>query len=130
MNEDDYGALLRYARAVVRRSGRTDLDERAFSSRLRDVPDTAGAAIAYLSAVRDEVSLGTEQNAREAMRRFRGVRTESGEPVSGITVDVSAEDAQALGTESVRLVGSPRLDEVVAELDELIRSLEDDRLER
>ena len=64
------------------------------------------------------------------MLRFRGVRTESGQPVSGITVDVTDDDAAALGTDSIRLVGSLALDEVVAELDSLIRDVENDRRDR
>ncbi|MGV9751139.1 hypothetical protein [Nocardia farcinica] len=140
MNEEESDELLRHIRELVIRNGRGDIDERLISSRLQydatdGVLDSSGEItsgrregadrrlFSYLEGLRDELSLGGERAAQETMRRFRNIRTDSGAPIRGITVDMTESDAKAYGTRSIDLIGSPELDAIIADLDAFIAEL-------
>lgn len=123
MNEEEYGALLRTLRRRTRASGRSDLDGLLMDSRVAEARGTRAAVIAYLTGLRDEMSLGGESVIRESMRRLRRIPTESGAAIEGIVVDITEEDRAAFGVDEVDLVGSPQLDQAVREIDDLIRQL-------
>jgi hypothetical protein len=96
------------------------------NSRVIDAQDSQEAVIGYLFGLRDEMSLGGATVIRESMRRLRRIPTSSGEPIDGIVIDIEDEDRAAYGVDEVDLVGSPRLDEAVRQIDELIRQLRED----
>lgn len=123
MNEEEYGALLRTLRRRTRASGRSDLDGLLMDSRVAEARGTRAAVIAYLTGLRDEMSLGGESVIRESMRRLRRIPTESGAAIEGIVVDITEEDRAAFGVDEVDLVGSPQLDQAVREIDDVIRQL-------
>jgi hypothetical protein len=128
LDESDFADLLQHVRSAVRvQLGRADLDTLLVSSRLQDAPTNYHRLLAYLTGLQDEMTLGTERVERQIMRRFDDIRTENGGPISGITVDVAESDTAVYGSESINLIGSPELDFIVREFDELIGQLRESR---
>ncbi|MFC8190367.1 hypothetical protein ACFUMH_01755 [Cellulomonas sp. NPDC057328] len=127
MDANEYGEFLRYTRERVRLSGRADIDEQAVRSQFGGADRVDDAVISYLVGLRSELALRSETGAREAMRRFRGVSTDTGQPIEGIVLDLVGEDAAAYGTDRIELSGRSALNEVVADLDQLISEIIQDR---
>lgn len=92
-------------------------------SRLVDTQNSKNAVLEYLSGLRDEMALGGEEVVRESMRRLRNIRTESGSHVDGIVVAIDAQHQPAYGVLEVDLVGSPELDQAVAQIEHLLSEL-------
>jgi hypothetical protein len=120
MDSEEFAALLQHVRRTVSSRGLGELDQLLVRSRLTDIPTSQGQLLAYLDGLRNEISLGTEQTMRQTMQRLRQIRTDDGRPVEGVTIDVTDDDFPAYGARTIDLVGSPGLDALLAELDELI----------
>jgi hypothetical protein len=125
MDEAEYADLLQHTREQVRLRGRADLDLRALE---RGV-DRQGARerlLGYLEALREEIVLGSSSGLRSAMEVFRTIETDRGLPIRGIVVEVEPQDQPSYGTDRIDLVGSPELDDLLAELDELLAEFSED----
>ena len=128
MDSDDYRFLLQHIRRSAREAQRTDLDERLRESRwLDDRREPEDEVEAYLLALRQELISGSDRVAREVLGRFARVSTVSGAPISGVVVDVQEEDRVADEPDEIDLVGSRSLDQVIVQLDDLLREIATDR---
>lgn len=123
MTEEEFGELLEFVRAAVRSQGRADLDELLVGSRRIDAVMPQGQLLAYLEGLRDEIALRADRTTRQMMLRLREIRTENDDPILGVTVDIMDEDVAVYGARSIDISGSPELDSVVSDLNELIAQL-------
>lgn len=81
----------------------------------------------YLKHLTEEVSLGSDIQLGDVMRRVRHrVRTESGEPAQGIRVAFSEEDAARYEVDHIDFAPNPELGRIAADLRELIGEIHDD----
>jgi len=123
VTEEEFGELLEFVRAAVRSQGRADLDELLVGSRRIDAVMPQGQLLAYLEGLRDEIALRADRTTRQMMLRLREIRTENDDPILGVTVDIMDEDVAVYGARSIDISGSPELDSVVSDLNELIAQL-------
>lgn len=120
MESDEAADLLRHIRATLREQGFADLDRRVLDADEMWDREPSERVLAYLSALREEVRLGTEDASRTLMERFSEVRTPEGEAITGIEIEVVEQDVDTYGVDRVALVGSPALDRWMVALDEYI----------
>jgi hypothetical protein len=131
MDRRDYEEFYRHIRNALQASGRGELDVRIVESqRLYDARGSREDVESYLEALRQELILGSSGALRQTMERFRGVQTPSGQGVTGVVVDVQEQDrASYEDLETIDLVGSMELDGLVAEVDELLARVRQDRVD-
>ena len=126
MTNEDYRELLRATRLQVAELGLRALDER-ITSNMRGSEGPFWDLLFYLKHLREEIQLGSDTHYRETLRRVRQhVRTDSGEPVAGIRIEFSSEDAERYGLPHLDIAPSQELGTIAAELGELIRALSED----
>lgn len=129
MDRREYEDLYQHLRMAVRAIGREDLDIRIVESqRLYDARGSSEEVQSYLDALRHELILGSSGTLRQTIERLRRVQSPLGRGVSGIVLDVQERDRATYGgVTSIDLVGSIELDRLVAEIDELITRVRQDR---
>ena len=126
MNNEDYRSLLQSTRAQVNKLGLSALDER-ITSNLKGSEGPFWDLLFYLQHLREEVQLGSDVQYRETLRRVRRyVETESGEPVEGIRIDFSAEEAERYNMRDLVIKPSRELSGIGEELGALIEALRSD----
>lgn len=127
MEDDELSELIQYVRQRLRELGRADIDERIVEARLAAESNPRGRALTYLSAVRREMLLGTNEVTRQTMTRLlTNVRTSDGRPPEGIVVELSEGDRETYGVPEINLAGSPQVDELISQLDELIAQIQEE----
>ena len=127
LNDRDYQDILQNLRRSLREQGFGGIDERIVS----DIRGSEGSyydLAFYLKHLIEEVSLGSDEQIREVLRRVRGaVHTESGQPVDGIRVQLSPEEAERYSTREVDFAPSSDLREIATELRGVLEELHADR---
>lgn len=129
MDLRDYEEFYRHIRSALQSSGRSDLDNRIVESqRLYDSRGSSEDVESFLVALRQELLLGSSDTSRRVMENFRNVQSPSGRGITGIVVDVQVQDRTSYrDVENVGLIGSPELDAVVGDIDELLALVREDR---
>jgi hypothetical protein len=82
--------------------------------------------LSYLEALRLEILLQSSRGLRDAMQIFASIPTSNGEPIRGVVVEIQPEDERVFGTDHIDLVGSPQLDDLLDEVDQLRADVRDD----
>ena len=126
MNDDDYREIFAYIRELLKEHRLADLDERI----LGDLNGRQGAFSdlrGYLKLLRGEISLGSNTRFSSTLRRFkRYVRTEDGSEIAGLRLKFTDGDQDRVNQEFVDLVPDIAFTKLAAELDEIMKILDDD----
>jgi len=123
MNEQDYRELLRFTRAQVAKVGLGAVDERIMSN-MRRSEGALWDLTFYLKHLREEIQLGSDAEYRETLRRVRRhVETQTGRPIEGIRIELSADDAERYGMRHFEITPNAELGEIATELSLFIESL-------
>ena len=126
MTNEDYRTLLRSTRTQVAELGLRALDER-ITLNMRGSDGPFWDLLYYLKHLREEIQLGSDTHYRETLRRVRHhVVTESGQPVAGIRIVFSAEEAERYGVHQLDLAPSQELGAIAEEFGRLIGALNAD----
>lgn len=127
LNEADYRDILRNAREMLRKAGLGGMDERIISE-IRNAETPFYELVYYLKMLTEEIALGADEQLGSVLRRVRHtVETESGEPVKGIEVQLTAEESERYGTSKLVFGPDPELQEIVKELHSILNELIADR---
>jgi hypothetical protein len=129
MNEDDYADLVSHVSRTLEARGLYDVVGRSFDRPWDTEPTPRDQLLVLLSTLREYLALGDNYVGRRSLSDLRqNVETESGEPISGLVVDLTPEQARFVGSDSVDLVsGGSTVRQLVDDLEQLIAELGDDR---
>jgi hypothetical protein len=126
MNNEDYRDILRSTRQTLLERGLGAVDERIMS----DIKASEGAfwdLTYYLKHLTEEVALGSDVQLANVLRRVgRNVRTESGQAIAGVRVEVSEQDRELYDIDHFDLAPNPELGQIAQELQLLIAELQED----
>jgi len=126
MTNEDYKEILQSMRKMLGNAGFGGIDERIMS----DIHGSEGSfwdLIYYLKHLTEEVSLGSDVQLSNVLRRVRRhVQTESGDIIEGVRVTVSNDDRQRYDVEHIDFTPSPELGYIAKELRALIEELDED----
>jgi hypothetical protein len=126
LSEQEYQLLLRQLRGTLRESGLGAVDERIISD-LRGSEGPFYDLVVYLKHLIEEVSLGSDAQLREVLRRIRNaVRTESDQPIAGVRVELSPEERQRYEIERIEFTPSSEFQEIAQELSDILEDLQRD----
>lgn len=127
MDDEEYDAAVSHLFAYLERLGRPDMTNAAFEAGTT-AESGRSQLIASLRALRDEVAASDNFVGGQALTRLNSVaRTESGERISGLYVEVSEPGRRALGGDQINLTeGGDSQREAVRGLDDLLRDVEAD----
>jgi len=126
MTNEDYYEILESTRRMLRKFGLSGVDERIMSD-IRGSEGPFWDLIYYLKHLTEEIALGSDAQIAGVLRRVRhNVRTEAGEEILGIRLDLVGEDRERYDMHHIDFAPDPVLGEIAQELRSLIDDLYDD----
>src|SRR5260370_546537 len=130
LSEQEYQLLLRQLREILRANGLGAIDERIISD-LRGSEGPFYDLVVYLKHLIEEVSLGSDAQLREVLRRIRNaVHTDSEQPIAGVRVELSPEERQRYQIERIEFTPDSEFQQIAQELGEILEDLQGDYYSR
>ncbi len=126
LTDNEYHEILHHIRKTINQVGLGGIDERIISE-MHDAQGPFYELIYYLKLLVDEIALGSDEQIKSVLRRIReSVETETGEPIQGIELQLTPEEADRYRTKNFVFGPDPALQEIVAELRTVIAELKTD----
>ena len=126
MTNKDYHDILASTRSMLKEIGLSAIDERIMTD-MRGSDGPFWDLTYYMKHLTDEIALGSDAQLSGVLRRMRqNVRTESGEAIQGIRLDLAGEDRERYDMQHIDFTPDPVLGEIALELRSLIEELHDD----
>jgi hypothetical protein len=128
LTESEYLDMLNSMRTMLGRAGLGGMDERIISD-LRNLEGNSAyyQLIHYLKLLAEEVGLGADEQMRSVLRRFRAsVKTQTGDHIQGIELQLSPEEADRYQIKKVVFGPDSLLQEIAADLRSIIDELKED----
>lgn len=126
MTNEDYRDILDSTRRMLKEFGLSAMDERIMAD-IRGSEGPFWDLTYYMKHLTEEIALGSDAQLSGVLRRMRqNVRTDSGEAIQGIRLDLVGEDRERYDMRHIDFAPDPELGEIALELRTLIEDLYND----
>ena len=130
LSDKEYREILQDLRHLLRREELGAVDERIVAQ-IRNSEGAYSDLTSYLRLLISEISLGSDDQLRSVLRRVReSAETESGRPIDGFRIQLTADESRLYNTDSFEFAPAPNVQEAASELRAVVEELEMDRRDR